>query len=137
MKKLLLTTFILLAMVNLCRASLFGDTNRIRRDIFNLFTAAAPVVPATPITPAKPDVSPVQPSLPATNTEGWQFDASRNVWWRLTPVNTDPFATTNQLPQVNSVTPGRIFPSNFLPGGSQRGMFTLPSRSIQNCGPSG
>lgn len=127
MKKLLLTTFILLAMVNLCRASLFGDTNRIRRDIFNLFTAAVPIVPATPITPAKPDVSPVQPSLPATNAEGWQFDASRNVWWRLMPANT-----------ATPVNPsGRIFPSTTLPNAIPRGIIASPFRSIQNCGPSG
>lgn len=121
MKKLLLTTFILLATVNLCRASLFGDTNRIRRDIFNLFTAAT----ATPIKPAEP-TTPTE----VTN-DGWRFDQKRNVWWRLAPAN--------QLPPANSTTQFNpaILPSPVLPNGVIRGMFTLPSRSIQNCGPSG
>lgn len=76
---------------------------------------------------ANPDVSPVQPSLPATNAEGWQFDASRNVWWRLMPANT-----------ATPVNPsGRIFPSTTLPNAIPRGIIASPFRSIQNCGPSG
>ncbi len=122
MKKFLTATLILLATVSISKASLFGDTNKIRRELFNLFTAMAPATPVTPVKPVEPTIK------PEVSADGWQFDQKRNVWWRLMPVNASPVA-----PQSNST----ILPSTSLPNAVPRGIITSPFRSIQNCGPSG
>lgn len=121
MKKFLTASLILLVTVSISKAGLFGDTNKIRRELFNLFTAMATATPVTPVKPVEPTIK------PEVSADGWQFDQKRNVWWRLMPAN----AATPVNPS------GRIFPSTTLPNAVPRGIITSPFRSIQNCGPSG